>query len=44
MFYVQPEGEDVNNDSSGTSANPLFDPLTGVKPDISFEEKKIFNC
>lgn len=40
MFYVQPEGEDVNNDSSGTSANPLFDPLTGVKPDISFEEKK----
>ena len=26
MFYVQPEGEDVNNDSSGTSANPLFDP------------------
>lgn len=40
MFYVKPEGEDVNNDASGMSSNPLFDPLNGVKPDMNFEAKK----
>lgn len=40
MFYIKPEADDVNNESMGTSANPLFDPLTGVKPDMSFEAKK----
>ncbi|MDE5648407.1 MAG: hypothetical protein K2I33_00665, partial [Oscillospiraceae bacterium] len=40
MFYHKSEAENDDNDSSGNSSNPLFDPLTGGKPDIDFEAKK----
>lgn len=40
MFYHKSEAENDDNESSGNSSNPLFDPLTGGKPDINFEAKK----
>lgn len=40
MFLNKSESDNDDNESSANSSNPLFDPLTGGKPDIDFEAKK----
>lgn len=40
MFFNKTEADNDDSGASGNSSNPLFDPLTGGKPDTNFEAKK----